>query len=136
MLIKDKPLNIISSSVEMSDTFREVFSMLLEEDRHREVFYVAGLDSRNRVLYIDLVTLGTVNTASPVIRETLRQGIIRNAVSVIVCHNHPSGKTQPSREDDEFTRKLNEACELLGIKLLDHIILGDDVYSYADNGKL
>ncbi len=136
MLIKDKPMTTIAGAEDITKVFKEVYNLLSKEDKHKEVVYVAGLDNRNRILYIDLVTFGTVNHASPVIRETLRQAIIRNAVSIIVCHNHPSGSSTPGPDDNSFTKKLKNACDVLGINLLDHIILGDYTYSYADEGKL
>ncbi|MBQ2121135.1 MAG: hypothetical protein II199_01440, partial [Bacteroidaceae bacterium] len=59
------------------------------------------------------------------------------APNVILAHNHPSGNPQPSRQDDELTKRLNQACHAVQLRLLDHIIIGDNTYySYADEGKL
>lgn len=134
MIVKNKTLEQITSSKDVEKIFKNLYALLSEEDKHKEVFYVAGLDAQNRIQYIDLVTLGTINSASPVIREVVRQAIIKNSVSIIACHNHPSGDNQPSKEDNFFTKKLKEACVVLSITLLDHIILADSYYSYSDNG--
>jgi DNA repair protein RadC len=80
--------------------------------------------------------MGTVNRAAPVIRECYRQAIIKNATAIIACHNHPSGDTTPSPEDKQFTRELADAGKILGVRLLDHIILGDNFYSFADSMTL
>jgi len=135
MLIKNKTKSV-SSSKDAADVFKAVLAMRGEEDQHKECFYVMGLNSQNTVLYIDLIAIGTVNRCTPEIREAMRQALIKNAAGIIVCHNHPSGDTEPSREDDDFTTKLEQACNVLGVKLLDHLILGDNYYSFSDNGRV
>lgn len=133
MNIPHKTGERIKVSGDVVALLREVYALLPEEDSHKEVFYVVGLNSQNVVLFIDLITLGTINRASPVIRECYRQAIIKNAVSIIACHNHPSGDTTPSSEDKQFTRELADAGKVLGVRLLDHIILGTGFYSFTDN---
>lgn len=133
MNIKHKIGQQITQSGDLVPLLREVYTLLPEEDSHKEVFYIVGLNSQNVVLFIDLITMGSVNRASPIIRECYRQAIIKNAVSIIACHNHPSGNTAPSLEDKQFTRELVEAGKVLGVRLLDHIILGDNFYSFADS---
>ena len=79
---------------------------------------------------------GLVGTAVD-LRELLRQALLAQATSVILCHNHPSGNLRPSKEDDELTRRAAEACKMMGIKLLDHLIVADnDYFSYSEKGKL
>ena len=79
---------------------------------------------------------GIVGTAVD-LRELLRQALLAQATSVILCHNHPSGNLRPSKEDDELTRRAAEACKMMGIKLLDHLIVADnDYFSYSEKGKL
>jgi DNA repair protein RadC len=126
----------IKNSEDIAEVFQAILKNRPEEDAHKECFYVAGLDSQNRILYVDLVTMGTINSASPVIREVFRLAIMKDAVSIIVSHNHPSGVSTPSVQDINFTRELLKAGNLLGISLLDHIIIGDNIYSFADSGNL
>ncbi|MBO6126048.1 MAG: DNA repair protein RadC [Bacteroidaceae bacterium] len=79
---------------------------------------------------------GLVGTAVD-LRELLRHALLAQATSVILCHNHPSGSLRPSKEDDELTRRAAEACKMMGIKFLDHLIVADNNYfSYTEQGKL
>ena len=67
----------------------------------------------------------------------LKKAIEKNAVGMALCHNHPSGETHPSLQDDKLTKQVSKAAELVEIKLLDHIIIGDNsYYSYADEGQI
>lgn len=126
----------ISTSVVAAEVFRAVLAMRPEEDQHKEHFYIIGLNAQNIVLFVDLVTMGTINSACPMIRECFRLALMKDAVSIIAGHNHPGGTDAPSPQDRIFTQKLREAGDLLGIKLLDHIIIGNSFYSFADNGNL
>ena len=106
-------------------------------DLKRELFRVLFLDSRNAIIHEREMEEGTVNQASPVVRDILREGIDWRAVSLICVHNHPSGDPTPSREDREFTRTLAAGAKAVGLKVLDHIVIGDDRYhSFADSGEL
>jgi len=106
-------------------------------DLKTEVFKVIFLDSQNRVLAIDEICEGTVNSTAPVIREIFHRALQHFAAAVICAHNHPSGETRPSRQDEMFTRRLREAGDVLKVKVLDHIIIGDNrYYSFADEGRL
>jgi len=84
-----------------------------------------------------LLSRGGIAGASVDVRCLLRQALLGQAVAVVLCHNHPSGRTKPSREDDNLTKKSSEACQAVGIRFVDHIIFaGDDYYSYRENGKI
>jgi DNA repair protein RadC len=74
--------------------------------------------------------------ANPFIREIFRWGILANAVSVICIHSHPSGDKKPSTDDTKFTQKLVEAGKTIDIKVLDHLIVGDGYFSFAESGLL
>ena len=125
----------ITTSKNAAEIFKKVLEMRQEEDKHKECFYVMGLNANNTVLYIDLVTMGTVNQGHVAIREVVRQAIIKNAVSIILCHNHPSGNIAPSLEDKMFTNKVKEASKIMELKVLDHLIIGEEIfYSFADEG--
>ena len=99
-----------------------------------EVFHVFFLDSKNRITDKWETEQGTVNQANPIVQEVFRKAVENFAAAVICVHNHPSGDPEPSREDREFTKTLVKAGELLNVKVLDHIIIGDNrYYSFADH---
>ena len=102
-----------------------------------EIFKVAFLNSQNRIIATVEITKGTVNQATPIIREVFQKALEHFAVSLICVHNHPSGEPAPSPEDRLFTKKLIDAGEVIQVKVLDHIIIGDNAYySFADRGEL
>ena len=83
------------------------------------------------------ITEGTVTQASPVIREIISKALQNFAAGLVCVHNHPSGDPYPSKEDRDFTRELSQACKIMQINILDHIIIGDNkYYSFADKGEL
>lgn len=100
----------------------------------KEYFYVIYLDSRNQEIARDfeitnhLVSMGTVNASLVHPREVFEKAIKNNAVDIILAHNHPSNKTDPSDQDIAVTRRLSEAGDLLGIKVIDHIIVAKSGY--------
>jgi DNA repair protein RadC len=109
---------------------------LAEEDR--EHFVVLLLNSKNRLIGINTVSIGSLTSSLAHPREVFKPAILANAAAIIVAHNHPSGEPTPSQDDVEITKRLHAAAELLGIRLLDHIVLGDNGrwYSFQDDGLL
>ncbi|MEN6624284.1 MAG: DNA repair protein RadC [Smithella sp.] len=106
-------------------------------DLKTEVFKVVYLNSNNRIIEIDSAATGTVNQAVPIVREIIHTALQKFAAAIICAHNHPSANIAPSPEDKKFTQELSAAGKLLGIKLLDHIIIGDgDYFSFADQGLM
>jgi DNA repair protein RadC len=95
-------------------------------DRDKEHFWVLGLSAKLSILYIELVSLGTLTASLIHPRETYRRAIARGAASIACVHNHPSGDLQPSNDDLKVTEKLRDAGEIVGIKLIDHIIITND----------
>ena len=121
----------------VAEVFREVLKNEDETDQQKEHFWVMGLNTKNRVLYLELVSLGslTENVVHP--REVFKSAIIKNACSLIFCHNHPSGESEPSGNDITVTQVLKKGGEILRIKILDHIIIGNDnVFSFNSEGIL
>ncbi len=107
------------------------------QDLPVEECHLLLLDQGMRVKGSVLLSRGGIAGASVDVRCLLREALLGQAVSVVLCHNHPSGRTQPSREDDNLTRKAAEACQAVNIRLIDHVIFaGNDYYSYQENGKL
>lgn len=84
-----------------------------------------------------LLSRGGIAGTSVDVRCLLREALLGQAVAVVLCHNHPSGRTNPSREDDNLTKKAAEACKAVNIRFVDHVIFaGNNYYSYQENGKL
>jgi DNA repair protein RadC len=102
----------------------------------RENFVVVLLNTRNEVIGTPLVSVGTLSASLVHPREVFKPAIRASAASVVLAHNHPSGKVEPSREDREVTRRLGESAEILGIEVLDHVIVGDGYYSMKEHGML
>jgi DNA repair protein RadC len=94
-------------------------------DNSREHFVALFLDGAHRVASYSIVSIGTANTCPAHPREVLQRAILCGAVSVIVAHNHPSGDLRPSNEDRKITKTLREACDIIGIRFLDHLIISD-----------
>ena len=106
-------------------------------DLKTEIFKVLLLDGRHNKIDIEEVAAGTPTQAVPHVRDIMTKALNKYAASIVCVHNHPSGNTTPSREDKRFTQALNEACEAMEIKLVDHIIIGDDkFFSFAEAGSL
>ena len=112
----------------------EMFKFLRHETK--EHFYTLHVDGKNRIMCIDRVSTGSLNQSIVHPRETFKSALLSSAAAIILLHNHPSGETTPSREDIEITRRLKEAGELLGIKVLDHIIIGETYLSFTAQGML
>ena len=94
-------------------------------DRPYEAFWCLYLDTRNRMVGVEEVFRGTIDGAAVYPREIVRRALKLGAAAIIVAHNHPSGVAEPSRADESVTRKLKAALELVDIRLLDHIIIGE-----------
>ena len=104
---------------------------------HYEVFYIVCLDSQNRLNHLEKVHEGTIDEAPIYPRNIVEVALRHKAVNVILSHNHPGGSIKASRADVETTKILKNALETIGIKVVDHIIVGGDKhYSFAENGML
>ena len=104
-------------------------------DRDHEVFCCLFLDTRHRLICFEELFRGTVDGASVHPREVVKQALARNAASVILAHNHPSGVAEPSHADEIITVRLRDALALVDIRVLDHLIVGDGACtSLAERG--
>lgn len=124
----------------MPDDAAELFHHYLERfcSTDRENFIVMYLNTKNRVVGMSTVHVGSLNASIVHPREVFTEAILHKTDSIIVCHNHPSGDVTPSNEDIKVTSRLQEAGELLGIGVLDHIILGEkrDFFSLKKGGYM
>ena len=117
----------------------DAYEMIREQlkDLDREQFIIACLNTKNEPTNITVVSVGSLNKAIVHPREVFKTAILSNAASIMAFHNHPSGETTPSQQDIQLTNRLYEAGELLGIKLLDHLIIGDGTFtSLKEKGYL
>ncbi|MFH0984282.1 MAG: DNA repair protein RadC [Candidatus Omnitrophota bacterium] len=106
-------------------------------DLKREVFRVLFLDKGLKIIGDKDLFFGTVDEAAVHPREIVREALLQNASSLVLVHNHPSGKTEPSREDFEITQKIKAACQTVSIRILDHIIIGENQYfSFSERNQL
>lgn len=105
-------------------------------DSPQEVFAVLFLDQRHRVLAFERLFFGTINQAAVHPREVVKAVLRHNAAAVILAHNHPSGVTEPSSADREITHRLRDALNLVDVRVLDHMIVGDRCTSMAELGMI
>ncbi|OGC70017.1 hypothetical protein A2415_01450 [candidate division WWE3 bacterium RIFOXYC1_FULL_39_7] len=108
----------------------EIFKLLKTElyGKTKEFLYTVSLNSRNKVISYDLISIGTVNETLFSPREIFKQALVRNAVSIILVHNHPSKDPEPSNDDVESTQKAVRAGAQMGIPILDHVIVCNNKY--------
>lgn len=126
-------------SFERFTSASQVFEHLNPEfrDRHTEHFFALLLDGKNRIITRAQISQGSLNQSIVHPREVFNAAVRQSAAAMILLHNHPTGDPTPSPEDLEVTRRLCEAGQLMGIRVLDHIIIGEDeFYSFADHGQL
>lgn len=114
------------------DAFQAHFAPL-----DREQFVVVLLDGKNQVLGFNVVSTGSLTAALVHPREVFKPAIAGSAAALILVHNHPSGDAAPSAEDEAITTRLRQVGELVGIRVLDHVVIGDDGHfvSMAETGR-
>ena len=122
---------VISSPADVDSLLRGRIANL-----DRENFVVVLLNTKNEVIETSTVSVGTLSASLVHPREVFKPAIRASAASVVLAHNHPSGKVELSTEDREVTRRLGEAAQILGIEVLDHVILGDGYFSMREHGIL
>ena len=117
-------LRRIQNASDVYEAFRAHF-----EPMDREQFLAIILDGRNQVIGFNLVSVGTLTSALVHPREVFKAAILANAAAIVLVHNHPSGDPEPSAEDRALTERLKQAGELIGIRVLDHVVIGDGRYT-------
>lgn len=126
----------VGASIQSPADTRTYLSARLRDIPH-ELFCCLYLDNRHRVLGFEELFRGTIDGTSVYPREVVKQALRYNAAAIIVAHNHPSGIAEPSQADEQITRRLRSALELVDIRLLDHFVIGDtEAVSLAGRGLL
>ena len=132
VFIREVRVNYVPTTVQPFDirspehvaTFFRAFAV----DNSREQFMAMYLDSSHSVASYSLISIGSANSAVVNAREVFQIAVLVGATAMAVAHNHPSNRLEPSEEDIAVTKRLQEAGEILGVKLLDHVIVGDMAY--------
>lgn len=129
-LYSTKPLNSPEAVLELMAEEMSLYD--------REVLCILNLKANSQVINMNIVSVGTINSALVNPREIFKSSILSNACAIIAIHNHPSGNIMPSREDVNITKRLKMSGAILGIDLLDHIIIGGtsgEMYSFKSKRK-
>jgi DNA repair protein RadC len=123
---------IITTSNDIAD-----YCIAKLRDYRHEVFAVVYLNRANKINHFDIVSEGGITGTVADPRIILKKALEEDAVSIILCHNHPSGSLKPSRADEDLTHKIKEAAKFFDIRVLDHMIVSDAGYfSFADEGLI
>lgn len=134
-LVRDASILADSKIADEPSKVADIFRAFIG-NTDREIFAAILTDSRNKVIGINQVSVGTLSASLVHPREVFKPAILACAAAIVVAHNHPSGEATPSPEDKVATRRIKEAGELLGIPLLDHVILGENFFSFREHGLL
>jgi len=135
-LAEKEKIKILNSD----DIYGIMQKILLREhkiDQNREHFWVIGLENNNRILFVELISLGSVNKTIAEPMEVFSFALQKRAVKIILCHNHPSGELQPSDADKDISDRLIQVGIIVDTQVIDHLIISDKSYlSFADTGLL
>ena len=113
----------------------EFLKLELAHEEH-ELFAVMWLDTRHRIIAFETLFRGTIDGASIYPREVVKAALEHNAAACILCHNHPSGLAVPSNADRQITERVKKALDLVGVRTLDHVLVAEDTYSFAEHGMI
>lgn len=134
-MIKEKEFPYSTEEIDRLEKVAS-FAKTILSGADREYLLVISMNPVNIPTAVEIVSVGTVNTALAEPREIFKHAILANASGIIMVHNHTSGRCVPSKEDIRITKRIEKAGKLLGIPLLDHVIIGDDYVSFLEEGIL
>ncbi len=142
--IIESAIKILESRISYSSTSTPLTSPQASKDYvklqlatyEHEVFACLFLDNKHRVITFEKLFRGSINSASVYPREVVKACLKHNAAAVILAHNHPSGVSEPSQADLSITSRLSDALALIDVRILDHLIVGEDVTSFAERGLI
>ncbi len=126
--IKEDPLK-------SSDDTKKYLKLKLRNEK-KEVFSCIFMDNHHKIICYDELFYGSINGAAIYSREVVRAALKHNAAAIICAHNHPSGDCEPSRADKAITKRLVDAMDLIDVRVMDHMIVGDEIYSFVENGLI
>src|SRR3990167_2534007 len=136
-LILSEKKKVVKSSNDIVIIVRSILSAEHVTDQSKEHFWVIGLSNKAVIQFIELVSLGTLNTTLVHPREVFRFSIMKACASIILAHNHPGDCPRPSTDDLIVTERLVKAGEIVGIQVLDHVIVCEfSYYSFKNEGKI
>ena len=128
MTVKDNIEKRLKNSEDVFKIMTEIYASNQRQDETKEQFYILGLNTKNIINYVELVSMGILSASLVHPREVFKIAIMKDSASIIACHNHPSGDTEPSSADIDITKRLKETGVIVGIPLIDHIIIGKNGY--------
>ena len=132
-LVREKSVEYEKTKLESPEDVREFFERMGVGEYAEEVFTIVCVDAKGGIVGYHEVSHGDTTSSIVHPRDVYKRALLNNAYAIVACHNHPSGDPTPSKEDIDLTKRLNEAGELLGVKLFDHIIFGDgETFSFAE----
>ncbi len=123
-----------TGSITSSERAKEAIAAKFLNYPEREVFGCLFLDTQNRIIEWQELFFGTINVNTVYPREVVKAALRLNAACVIFAHNHPSGSVQPSPADRNLTEILTDILKVIDVKVLDHLIIGDSIFSMSDHG--
>ncbi|WPU21962.1 DNA repair protein RadC [Cedecea neteri] len=118
----------------LSTSFTKTWLQLQLAHQEREVFIVMYLDNQHRLLEREILFTGTLSHIEVHPREVVKSALKHNAAAVILAHNHPSGSAEISQQDKHITQRIVKALALVDVRVLDHLVVGNDVVSFAEQG--
>ncbi|WP_154956375.1 MULTISPECIES: JAB domain-containing protein [Bacteroidales] len=138
--LKYKPQPLTETINSAKDIHKLLINRVYNEETigYKETFKVLLLNNANKIIGYTTISDGGLTSTIVDVRVIMQTALVSNASAIILTHNHPSGNTRPSSQDDNLTKKIKAACEIMDIRLLDHIIVTpyDSFYSYCDEGRL
>ena len=114
----------ITGAVDVAPIFRAILDTENEVDRDKEHFWAMGLNTKNQIQYLELVSLGVLDASLVHPREVFRFAVMKGVARIVLVHNHPSGDPTPSPEDVRVTEMMIESGRLLDIEVMDHLVIG------------
>ncbi|MBD5316959.1 MAG: JAB domain-containing protein [Bacteroides sp.] len=138
--LKYKPHPLTETISGANDIHKLLVNQVYDEETigYKETFKVLLLNNANKIIGYTTLSEGGLTSTIVDVRVIMQTALVSNASAIILTHNHPSGNPRPSSQDDSLTKKIKAACEIMDIRLLDHIIVTpyDSFYSYCDEGRL
>lgn len=124
------------TKMDNAEVISRYFSARIANLSHEEC-HVMFLDNSLRLIGSKCASIGGLASTSVDVRKVMKDAVLSDATALVLCHNHPSGSLNPSRADDDLTRRVHAAATAIGLRMLDHIIVSvDGYYSYQENGKI